>query len=903
MAGYERRKSRIPVAPEKDGPYPMSSDRNACQRRWRNFRVAHWGIAYLIGASLSAVAHTPQDAIDSLHISPDYEQDSTLFIIVQNNLLRSVNRGASWKQLVSGLDSPHVLSDIAVSPDFSRDNTLFVSTDGGGVYRSVDRGQTWHRFNKNLRQLNIGMLLVSAGLHEQVVLAAGSSRGLFINTTQQADWHRAMSDDVQITALRLVRNGTANYGLAGDSTGGIWQSDVSLHHWQRVVKLDKVGAVTSIAEWQTPGAADVWYIGTEEAGVLRSDYGGNVVDYLSTKWPDREADCLGRVLAEPVPDLHVRDIVLSSARDDEPVIYATTWNAAVHVSPDGGKSWEIRNHGVSCDNQADSYATGVPHYRDLEIGRAQQTDWFLAGFDGLYRSEDDGESWVQFETLPISLIRGLGVSRDTGSGHALAVTTYGGGAYISFDQGRSWSITNRGLTTTRLADVEFSPNYWMDGLIYGLSKERLLFSKDIRKGWDAQDLVYRGWRRRIGGGLERRLGFSPKYGTKLFLSDAERRRVWPMQIELSPEFDTDQTMLLGLRRHGVWKSENAGANWARNWDGPIDYITALQISPDFPNDGSAFAGIRGAGIYVSRNGAETWHASNSGFEFLEQVTATSSPNYVIDPPLYAAIKDVLLVVSPRYSEDHTVFASSAAGLFKSTDGAKSWVKLVAALSLHDVPVNALGISPFYGVDKTILVSFKGRGLFRSTDAGTGFEPIGQDLLVNNFDLKLIEFSPHYLSDHTIYAATDEVVLMSRDSGDSWNVIDRPVRYEDWRGEDRGPIRFTGDWSRESGSQFSASTQAVSDRKGAQASLNFLGGAITWLGECGPDGGQARVYIDRVAAATADLYCENKTVGANVLNFSGLDDSPHYIVIEVSKEKNSKSTGYRVAIDSLDVSRY
>jgi len=858
-------------------------------------------IFFLITASLPVLAHTPQDAIDALHTSPDFGNDSTLFIIVQNNLLRSTNRGASWKQLVSGLDSPHVLSDIEVSPEFSDDNMVFVSTDGGGVYRSLNRGLTWHRFNTGLRQLNIGMLLVSAGQNKQVVLAAGSSRGLFVSTTQEADWHRAMSDDVQITALQFVRNGKTHYGLAGDSTGGIWKSGADFNNWQRIAMLDRAGGIMSVAVWHSADATETIYIGTEDAGLLSIDSKGNLLELLSGDWPDRAYDCLGRELGNPVPDLNVRDIELLSAVDGKPGIAVATWNEAVHVSHDGGKSWKTQDDGVSCDNQADSYSTGVPHYRDLEVAGAQQAEWFLAGFDGLYRSDDGGESWVQFETLPVSLIRGIGVSPATGSRHAMAITTYGGGAYISLDQGQSWSIANGGLVTTRLADVEFSPDHLVDQKVYAVSKERLLSGEGIGKDWVAQNLVYRGWRKRVGSGLERRLGFSPEFGTRLFLSDAERRRIWPMQIELSPAFDTDQTMLLGFRQHGVWKSEDAGDGWNRSWDGPIDFVTALRISPDFTNDGTVFAGIRGAGIYVSRDGAETWQASNTGFQYLEEVTATTLPNYVIDPPLHKAVKDVLIVVSPRYAEDRTVFASSAAGLFKSTDGARSWMALSVLSSLRNVPVNALGISPAYGVDKTILVSFKGRGLFRSTDAGASFESIGKGLLVENFDLKFIEFSPSYRVDDTIYAATDEELLVSRDNGDSWSVVARPVRYEDWRGEDRGPVRFTGDWTRETGPQYSASTQAVSDQGGSNASLNFVGTTITWLGECGPDGGQARVKIDGVTVTTTDLYCEGKTARTEIAEYSGLDDGPHDIVIEVSMEKNPQSSGHRVVIDGLDVS--
>jgi len=876
----------------------MGPDRHSSYRYWH--RVVRWVLVSLLGINSLAVAHTPQDAIDTLHISPAYADDLTVYIVVQNNLLRSTNRGASWKQLVTGLDSPNVLSDVALSPAFSTDNTLFASTDGGGVYRSTNRGQTWQRFNENLSQLDIGILLVSADQEGQFILAAGTSRGLFVSTLQSASWRRVMSDDVQVTALQIASSGTAQFGLAGDSAGGLWKSDTNYDNWQRIAKLDESGGITSIAVQQSPGARDALYIGTRHSGLLRTDGIGNRVEWLSGDWPARTEDCLGRPLQESVADVHIRDIELSSS-GDEVQIYVTTWNSAVHVSRDNGNSWQLRNTGISCDNQAGTYAVGVPHYRDLEMGQAGQADWFVAGFDGLYRSDDQGESWVQFETLPVSLIRGLDVSADLGDGHALAVTTYGGGAYIRRGHGQAWSVANRGLVTTRLADIEFSPQYQTDSRVFSVSKERFLTSNSTADGWAADDIRYLGWRRRVGAGLERRLSFSPDYGTKLFLSDAERRRVWPMQVELSPEFGDDQTIFVGLRKHGVWKSDDAGADWDREWEGPVDFVTALQVSPDFRNDKSIFAAMRGEGIFSSRDAADSWQESNTGFDFLGEVTPPDSPNYVIDPPLHTAIKDILLVISPGFANDHTLFASSAAGLFKSTDGALSWAKLSPPAALHDVPVNALGISPSYEADKTILVSFKGRGLFLSSDAGATFELVGQDLLTRNFDLKYIEFSPNYAIDRTIYGATDEVLLESRDEGDTWNVIKRPVRYEDWRGEDRGPIRFDGNWSRETNPRLSASTQAVSDREGSTASLHFLGNALTWLGECGPDGGKALVRIDDVVVGTADLYCEQTTTGAEIFKVSELDDQPHTIDIEVVRTRNPKSSGGRVVVDALDVS--
>ncbi len=726
------------------------------------------------------------------------------------------------------------------------------------------RGQSWNRFNKGLRQQNIGMLLVAAHQGEPLVLAAGSSRGLFVSSAQTADWRRTISDDVQVSALGLAEESVSTYALAGDSTGGIWKSDGELENWQRIIRLKNVGAITSFAAVGSPGPANTFLVGTEKSGLLRISESGAALEHLSRSWPD----------------LHVRDIKSSSNGAD---IFVTTWNRAVHVSRDAGQSWSILSKGLRRNAQADARSFAMPHFRGLEMGGAGRPDWFLAGFDGLYRSEDSGKSWVQFETMPVSLIRGIGISPAFGRQHKLLVTTYGGGAYISSDQGRAWSIANNGLISTRLADAEFSPEYWNDGHAFSVSKGRLLASDNIENGWSALSLVYNGWRRRVGLALD------------------ERGGIWPMQIELSPSFGLDQTMLLGFRRHGVWISDDAGASWDRSWDGPTDYVTDLQISPEFPSDGTVFAGIRGAGIYVSRDGAKSWHAANEGFEYFADFQATKAPNHFIDPPLSRAITDVVLAISPRYAEDLTVYAGSAAGIFRSTDGGQAWQKLSLASSLQNVPVIGLGISPAYGGGHMILASTRGGKLYRSTDAGKTFEAIGENLLQDNVELKFIRFSPSFQHDNIIYGASDRELRISRDQGDTWVVIKRPVRYEDWRGATPGPVWFTGSWFRETGAHYSASTQTATDSKGARATLNFVGNTVSWFGERGPSGGQARIMIDGIQVASIDLYSKQQSAGSELLKLSALNNKPHSIVIEVSDENNPHSTGHRVTVDNIDVS--
>ena len=858
---------------------------------------AIWKVVCLLSISLPVFAHSPHHVIDALELSPDYENDSTVFVLVHNYLLRSAERGASWKQLVSGIDSPYVLSDISISGDFAADDMLFVSTDGGGIFKSIDRGQSWKRFNVGLRQANIGKLLMSAGEGGPLLLAAGSSNGLFASPVQDADWHRLISDDVQITALAVMDASESSYALAGDSKGGIWKSDGSLRDWRRIFKLDNVGAVTSFANGQSRGLTKTLLVGTEKSGLLLLSDGGVALEHLSRQWPDNVEDCAGRQLATPVPDLHVRDIKSS---DDGVSIFVTTWHRAVHVSRDTGKSWKTLGQGLRCNVQADSAGFATPHFRGLETGGKGQQDWFLASFEGLYRSEDRGKSWLQFETMPVSLIRGLGISPASGNKHKLVVTTYGGGAYTSADLGQSWTVANDGLVSTRLADAEFSPGYWNDHQVFGLARERLLVSDKNDNSWNAESLVYDGWRRRVGFGLERRLGFSAEFGSDLFLDNSERSGVWPMQIELSPSFATDQTMLVGFRRHGVWISDDGGGSWNRDWEGPTDYVTDLKISPDFSSDGTVFAGIRGAGIYVTRDGAKSWRPANAGFEYFENFQATKSPNHFIDPPLSRAITDIVLAVSPEFTEDQTVFAGSVAGLFRSTDGGRAWQELTIGSSLENAVILGVAISPVGKRDQMIVASVKGRGIYRTTDGGQSFESVGKQLLQNNVEMRFIRFSPSFHTDNTIYGASDWDLWVSRDKGVTWTKSQRPVRYEDWRGGSPGPLWFSGSWKRETGPQFSALTQTTTDQPGAYATLNFIGRTINWSGERGPSGGMARIVIDGVEVAIADLYSEQESSSASIFKVADLPDKPHNVVIEVLDDKNLKSTGRRVAVDNIDV---
>jgi hypothetical protein len=89
---------------------------------------------------------------------------------------------------------------------------------------------------------------------------------------------------------------------------------------------------------------------------------------------------------------------------------------------------------------------------------------------------------------------------------------------------------------------------------------------------------------------------------------------------------------------------------------------------------------------------------------------------------------------------------------------------------------------------------------------------------------------------------------------------------------------------------------------AQATLNFEGTGLTWIGFRGPQAGIARVYLDGVQIATVDLYYPVELVRTPVFNVSGLSSGPHTLMVEATGQWNPSSTDPFVVVDTFIVSQ-
>jgi len=822
-------------------------------------------------------AHNPHDIIDALELSPSYDQDKTLFIFCPvEGLQKSVDGGLSWKLLAKGLDNRGPISSIAISPSFQFDQTLFVSAEGDGIYRSQDGGASWVKVNNGLDNLNITLLSISADYgSDKTLLAADTQGGLHKTKSGGDSWYRILDSGTQITAMAFFADQQKNTVLIGDRNGALYLSTDGGELWQQRFRISNAGAITSITVSPNVSTDGTLFVGTEKSGVFKTVDGG--ISFVAVN--NGLSNCPPTTTDQSGPEpIFIRSLAISPDYETDATVFASTWYQAVFQSNDGGSSWQLYNQGVTTHSQADTPQYRLPHFNDLRISKTFSRDRtiFLGGFAGLFKSTDGGYTWRELEPSPPGTTTGLGVSPTDDS--MIAVTTSGGGLYITNEQWRTWTINNKGLNRIELMDVAFSPNYHSDNTIFLVSEQDFAISTDGGNSWNTAKVKYKeSWIKRVIRFILYKLGLPIPNALK-------KPRIILDWIAISPNFASDNTIYFGTRYDGVYRSVDGAQSWSAVWRG--HQTTSLVISPDFASDRTLFAVSRHKGVYKTVNGGDTWQPVNNGLTALFASTQQSP----------AERGDIELAISPNYKTDQTVFLGSAEGLFKTTDGGESWQKLeVWATEGHDF-IMGLAISPDYKNDKTIIVSVKGRGLFKSDDGGLTFSEIGIDLINNNYSLAMIEFSPSYVTDHTIYGASREEVFQSTDGGHSWKMLPRPTRYED----KREMVHYEGQWQRLENSDFSTSSITYSNVAHDKAVFNFVGTGVAWIGTQSNDQGIARVYIDGDYKAEVDQFSDISRSMVTSYSITDLDYGLHTITIEVTNTKNPASTGHRIAIDAFDV---
>src|SRR5438105_396236 len=194
------------------------------------------------------------------------------------------------------------------------------------------------------------------------------------------------------------------------------------------------------------------------------------------------------------------------------------------------------------------------------------------------------------------------------------------------------------------------------------------------------------------------------------------------------------TLFIGAASGGVWKSEDGGTRYKPVFDEqPVQSIGAITLDPKNSKNvwvGTGEAWTRnsvsiGDGIYKSTDGGETWNkAGLPNSERIAQIIVSPKNSDTV----YAAVPGALWSDSPDR------------GLYKTTDGGKSWNLILKApnqstgastIALDPANPNKIfaGLWDFRRAGWTFRSggngpdAFSGSGLFLSNDGGTTWKVI------------------------------------------------------------------------------------------------------------------------------------------------------------------------------------
>jgi photosystem II stability/assembly factor-like uncharacterized protein len=223
---------------------------------------------------------------------------------------------------------------------------------------------------------------------------------------------------------------------------------------------------------------------------------------------------------------------------------------------------------------------------------------------------------------------------------------------------------------------------------------------------------------------------------------------------------------------GIYKSTDAGKTWThlglRNSQG----IPALAVDPHNPN--RVFAAALGhpygandeRGIYLSTDGGENWQ------RVLSKDANVGGSDVEIDPSsadvVYASLWEVRL--GPW--EDGNQYSGTGGGLFKSTDGGKTWRQLANGLPKGIIQVDvAIAASQTSRLYASVATNEPSVGIYRSDDAGENWTRITTDprpaLRIGGGDLPVPRVDPK--NPDVVYSASI-VTMRSTDGGKTWTSL-------------------------------------------------------------------------------------------------------------------------------------
>ncbi|MCB9898316.1 MAG: hypothetical protein H6825_09965 [Planctomycetes bacterium] len=854
---------------------PESTD-PAPRRPWpRALLAAVRMVLPLLTLALPARAHTPHDTVETIEISPSFDEDGTAFGVFRLSehvvFARTTNGGKSWQEWGHEFVQSTVAA-LRFSPDFLHDRTAFAAAVGSGVWRTTDGGTTWTHTSAGLGDVVVHDLAVSPDFPTSGRLLAATDDGCFLSTDRGEHWARSDDGLAESVLIQITFAGPTGR-IAYTGTKVLQRSDDGGATWRAGAKLsDPLHALEASPSFATDAT-------------LAAVVGGEGV-FVST-----DAGATFQPSNTGLRETAVNDLEFA----DDGTLVAALPSKGIATCPGPFTKWTISNAGLE-----ELTPQTANHWRDVEITPTFSRDGvvLVGSFEGVFRSDDRGQTFRQSDIYHQHINRALVFSPDYVHDHTILLGNYGGGVFLSPDDGDSWEPVLGASTpgTMGSGHAGGAPT----GAVPGIAEQTPSEAGAVpfpRIDWTA-----------------RADGITSTYTGPL---------------TLSPSFATDDTLFYG--HVGLWRSETRGRTWTKlTVPSSVVTVRGLGVSPDFDHDHTLFIGSaessveRGSttsgAVFRSTDAGDTWQLVVRGLssDFRSREFAFS-PAWTSDHTVFVASRNLgcgrstdggdtwqlvqdgltslimrVIAISPDFVHDRTVFLGAQdGGVQRTRDGGDTWEAVnVGIADAAGIDIEGLALSPDYAHDHTLFCASQRSGVYRSTDGGDSWTPVGEGLPLAM--PRVMAISPDFVHDRTVLLSTHDWIWRSSDAGEHWSRMPGYVRVPD----NHDQVAYEQTWRRSAAPDSHGGSISSSDTADDAFSYEFFGDSVTWYAVRDDGSGQAEVSLDGDVAALVDLYSPRGLYQQAVFEHAFGESAWHTIRVRVTDTKNRLSLGTNVRSDGF-----